>query len=63
MRAAVARLRLEAALRDLDPSPGFDAAAYRRDAMAGDARTWTGLTAHEMRVPLIHYLRASATSA
>lgn len=52
-------LRNGAAGRDLDPSPGFDAARYRREAMAGDARVWTGLIAHEMRVPLVHYLDAS----
>ena len=49
-------VRNGAAGRDLDPSPSFDAACYRREVMAGDTRQWTGLTGHEMRVPLIHYL-------
>ena len=53
-------VRNGAAGRDLDPSPHFRAANYRREVMAGDTRTWTNLLAHEMRVPLVHYLDASA---
>ena len=52
-------VRNGAAGRDLDPSPHFDAARYRREAMAGDIRAWTGLLAHEMRVPLVHHLAAA----
>ena len=52
-------VRNGAAGRDLDPSPHFDAAAYRREVMSSDARAWVGLTAHEMRVPLIHFLHGS----
>ena len=55
-------VRNGAALRDCDPSASFDSAAYRRDIMAGDTRRWTGLAAHEMRVPLIHRLHASCAS-
>ena len=55
-------VRNGAALRDLDPSATFDAAAYRRETMAGDARTWVGLTSHEMRVPLVHFLRGSGAT-
>ena len=52
-------LRNGAMGRDLDPSPHFQAAAYRDTVMAGDRRAWTGLIAHEMRVPLVHFLDAS----
>ena len=45
--------------RDLDPSPSFQAAVYRRAVMVGDARIWSGLIAHEMHVPLVHFLDAS----
>ena len=49
-------LRNGAALRDLDPSPRFDSAAYRHEVMAQDTREWVGLSQHEMRVPLVHRL-------
>ncbi len=55
-------VRHGAAGRDLDPSSTFHAAAYRRATMAGDARAWAGLLAHEMRVPLVHFLDASCPS-
>lgn len=53
------------ATRDLDPSAGFDSAAYRRDVMmqspAPVARTaWA---AADLRVPLVHYLDARQRSA
>lgn len=51
-------LRHGAAGRDLDPSASFDSAGYRRVAMVGDTRRWTGLIQHEMRVPLVHHLDA-----
>jgi hypothetical protein len=49
-------VRHGAALRDHDPSPVFDSARYRREVMAFDRTVRTGLMAHEMRVPLIHWL-------
>jgi hypothetical protein len=45
--------------RDFDPSPSFASAAYRHKMMSYDTRSWTGLIAHEMRVPLVHFLDAS----
>lgn len=55
-------VRNGAALRDLDPSPAFDAARYRREVMTADTKERVGLASHEMRVPLIHYLEGSAPS-
>jgi len=51
--------------RDLDPSPAFDAAAYRRDVMAS-AKTSiarTAWAAADLRVPLVHFLDASVGGA
>ena len=55
-------VRNGAALRDLDPSPTFDAARYRREVMADGVKERVGLASHEMRVPLIHFLDGSAPS-
>lgn len=45
-------------LEDIDPSPGFDAAAYRRRHLGRPSRAFRNLVTPDRHNPLVHALRA-----
>ena len=53
-----AHLLRHGADRDLDPSPHFDSATYRRLSMSSDRITRRSMAARERRIPFIHALDA-----